>query len=61
MDYSASLMIYIPGISGKMNAALDYVLTKNLDLPNLHRHFLEILHLCIEGKESISRAKPLAK
>ena len=49
------LMIYVPGVLWKAETELDYVLTANLDIPNLYRDTLKLFHLCHEVTGSVSR------
>lgn len=55
------LMVYVPGVLWRANTDLDYVLTEDLDLPNLYRDILKIFHLCNEVNGTITRHKALTK
>ncbi len=55
------LIVYVPGILWKANTDLDYILTEDLDLPNLYRDILKIFHLCSEVTGTIARHDALAK
>ena len=55
------LMVYVPGILWKANTDLDYILTEDLDLPNLYRDILKIFHLCSEVTGTIARHDALTK
>lgn len=55
------LMVYVPGILWKANTDLDYILTEDLDLPNLYRDILKIFHLCSEVTGTIVRHDALTK
>ena len=55
------LMIYVPGVLWKANSDLDYILTEDLDLPNLYRDILKVFHLCSEMKGTITRHEALTK
>ena len=49
------LMIYVPGLVWRSKTCLDYVLTEELDFPNLYRDLLKIIHLCGDMDGHISR------
>ena len=55
------LMVYVPGVLWKANTDLDYILTEDLDLPNLYRDILKIFHLCSEVIGTIARHDALTK
>ena len=55
------LMVYVPGVLWRANTDLDYILTEDLDLPNLYRDILKILHLCNEVNGTITRHEALTK
>lgn len=55
------LMVYVPGVLWRANTDLDYILTEDLDLPNLYRDILKIFHLCNEVNGTITRHEALTK
>ena len=55
------LMIYVPGVVWKAGAELDYILTESLDVPNLYRDIMKILHLCGHMNGSIVSRQILKK
>ena len=55
------LMVYVPGVLWKADTSLDYILTEDLDLPNLYRDLLKIYHLCSEVNGTIIRHEDLTE
>ena len=55
------LMVYVPGVLWRANTDLDYILTEDLDIPNLYRDILKIFHLCNEVDGTIDRHETLTK
>lgn len=55
------LMVYVPGVLWRANTDLDYILTEDLDLPNLYRDILKTFHLCNEVNGTITRHEALTK
>lgn len=55
------LMVYVPYVLWKADTNLDYILTEDLDLPNLYRDLLRTYHLCREVNGTITRHEDLTE